>query len=138
MDLGHERACRIDHLEISGLGASSHLGGDPMSREDAHRSSRYLVLGLDEYRSPLLELFDHVPVMDDLFADVNRSAASFDSALDHLDGAIDPGAIASGGGKDHSLHGLSLRGRGFKSSGEVAWEPSTSPRDRGRASLPLA
>ena len=66
------------------------------------------VLGLDEDRAPLLELLDDVAVVDDLFTDVDGCAEAVEGPFDHLDGAVDPGAVPPGSRKHHLfLHWLS-------------------------------
>ena len=61
---------------------------------------RHLGQVLDEDRALSLQVVDHVGVVDDLVADVDRRAELVQRALDDLDRAIDAGAKAARLGED--------------------------------------
>ena len=80
----------------------SHRRRDAVRREDDRLARRDLVDVVDEDRSALLEVGDHVRVVDDLLAHVDRSAASLQRALDDLDRPDDAGARRTRG-REHDL-----------------------------------
>src|SRR5690606_30575269 len=98
----------------------------------------HLVELLDEDRAALLEIVDHVAVVHDLVAHVDRRAEGLDGALDDLDGAIDAGAEAAGVGED-DIHGghstpAILSGSGRPWEELSLWErlqPRSGCRNRG-------
>jgi hypothetical protein len=86
--------------------ASAWTAGETPWAEDAvggeHRDRAFgdrVVELLDEHRAALAQLLDHVLVVDDLLADVDRRAVQLEGALDALDGAIDAGAVAARSGE---------------------------------------
>ena len=66
-----------------------------MRGEDDRRARRRLVLVLDEDGATLLELADHMRVVDDLLAHVHGRPIQLERALDGLDGAFDARAVAA-------------------------------------------
>ena len=60
---------------------------------------------LDEDRAALAQLRDHVLVVDDLLAHVDRRAVELERALDGLHGAVDAGAVAARRGEQQLLGG---------------------------------
>ena len=96
VDLGHQRAGRVDRAQAAGRGVLVHRRGDAVGGEDDHLALRHLGLLLDEDRAALRELLDDVLVVDDLLADVDGRAVEVERALDGLDGAVDPRAVAAG------------------------------------------
>ncbi len=99
VDLGHQRAGGVDRAQPAGGGIVVDRRGDAVGGEDDHLALRDLGLLLDEDRAPRGELLDHVLVVDDLLADVDRRPVQLERALDRLDGAVDPGAVAAGRGE---------------------------------------
>ena len=95
VDLGDEGAGRVDRPELARLGVLVHRGRDPVRGEDDHRALGDLGLLVDEDRSALGQLLDHVLVVDDLLADVDRRTVDLERMLDGLDGAVDAGAVAA-------------------------------------------
>ena len=102
--LRDERAHRVDDLEAAALAVLLHRRCDPVRREDADRACRDLVLGLDEDRAEPLEPAQHVVVVDDRVADVDRRAVLLEEALDDLDRAVDAGAKRPWGGEENATH----------------------------------
>ena len=68
---------------------------DAVGGEDDHLALGHLGLLVDEDRAALLELLDHVLVVDDLLAHVDRRAVQVERVLDRLHGAIDARAVAA-------------------------------------------
>ena len=101
VDLVHERAGRVDHVEPARGRVCLHLRRDAVRGEDDGRAVRHLVELLDEDRAALLELTDDVDVVDDLLADVDRGAALVERALDDLDRALHAGAERARPGEQH-------------------------------------
>jgi len=64
--------------------------------EDDRLTLRHLGLLVDEDRAARLEIADDVQVVDDLLAHVDRRPVEVECLLDRLDGALDPGAVATG------------------------------------------
>ena len=70
-----------------------------MGGEDDGRSVGYLVELIDEDRPPLFQPLDHIAVVDDLMADIDRRSIARQRLLDDLDRAIDAGAESAGRGQ---------------------------------------
>ena len=66
-----------------------------MGGEDHGLALRHLGLLLDEHGAALTQLLDHVLVVDDLLAHVDRRSVQLERALDGLYGAVDAGAVAA-------------------------------------------
>ena len=132
VDLGHQRAGGVDHPQPAGPGLGVHRRGDAVGREHHRRALGHLVELLDEDRPPGLEVPDHVQVVDDLLAHVDRGAVGGQGDLDDVDGPLDAGAVAAGGGQQHPAGG----GEGW--DGEAAHAPilSTPAARARRAGVP--
>ena len=105
VDLGHQRAGRVDRLQRAHLGLAVHLRRDAVGGEDHGLTGRDLVELLDEDRAARLEVGDDVLVVDDLLADVDRGAVEVERLLDRDDGAVDTGAVAPWRRQQHGLLG---------------------------------
>ena len=99
VNLGDQRTGGIDRAQMAGRRVLVHRGGDAVGREDDHLALGHLVLLLDENRTALGEFLDHVLVVDDLLAHVNRRAVEIEGALDRLYGPVNARAIAARGGE---------------------------------------
>ena len=88
-----------------------------MRREDDDLALRHLGLLLDEDRAPCGELFDHMLVVDDLLAYVDRGTMLLECLLDGLDRPIDSGAVAAWGGQNDPFR---YRCGGFVHTGRLA------------------
>ncbi len=95
VNLGDQRAGGVDRPQLPGGGVPVHRRSHPVGREDDHLALRHLGLLLDEDRPALAQLLDHVLVVDDLLADVDRRAVDLQGSFDRLHGAIDPGAVTA-------------------------------------------
>ena len=95
VDLGHQRAGRVDGLEPALLGLPVHLGRDAVGGEHHGLAGRHLVELLDEDRAARLEVGHHVLVVHDLLADVDRGAVEVERLLHRDHGPVDAGAVAA-------------------------------------------
>src|SRR3979409_654183 len=75
-----------------------------MGAEHGDRERRYFGQILDEDRALVLQAFDHVFVVNDLVAHIDRWAVFFERALDDLDGTHHPRTKSAGLRKIH-FHG---------------------------------
>ncbi len=92
MDLGDERAGRVDHRQPALGGPLLDRAGDAVGAEDRDAARRDLVDLVDEMRSFGAQPLDDVAVVDDFVADIDRRAIFLERALDDLDRPFDPGA----------------------------------------------
>ena len=95
VDLGDQRAGRVDRAQPALLRVLVDAGRDAVGGEDDHLALGDLGLLLDEDRPALLELVHDVLVVDDLLAHVDGLAVEVERVLDRLHGAIDARAIAA-------------------------------------------
>jgi hypothetical protein len=70
------------------------------AEHDRHAVGHFVEF-LDENRALGLQAIDHIAVVDDLVAHIDRRAVAFERALDDLDRAVDPGAEAARRGDQH-------------------------------------
>ena len=139
VDLGHERARRVDRAQAAQLGLGVDRGRDAVGGEHGHGALGDLVAELvDEHRSALRELLDDVLVVDDLLAHVDGRAVQLERALDRLDRAVDAGAVAARSGEQELVgsgghYRLSVRTScEHRFAGQV--ERALADRRRGRRS----
>ena len=102
MDLGDQRAGRIDDRQAALPCALLDLAGDPMGAEDRDRAGRDLVDLVDELRPLGAQSLDDVAVVHDLMPHIDRRPIFLQGALDDLDRAFDPGTEPAGLGQHHS------------------------------------
>ena len=69
-----------------------------MRGEDDRPVVGHFVELVDEHRAQFAQPIDDEAVVDDLMADIDRRAESFERELDDLDRAVDPGAEAARSG----------------------------------------
>ncbi len=67
-----------------------------MGAEDRHGAVGNLIQLLDKDRAHALELLDHMAIVHDFVADIDRGAEFLESPLDDLDRPHDAGAETSG------------------------------------------
>ena len=112
VDLGHQRAGRVDGAQAPVPGFLPDLRRDAVRGEDDHRSLGNRLGLLHEDRAPVLKRPDDMSVMDDLLADVDGRAEALEGLLDGLHRPVDARAVATGLGEEHtarlSWHGPSL------------------------------
>ena len=104
VDLGDERARRVDRLQPARQRVGVHGGRHAVGREDGHRALGDRVVELlDEHGAAVAELLDDVLVVHDLLAHVDRRAVQLERALDRLHGPVDAGAVAARRGEQQLL-----------------------------------
>ena len=103
VDLGDERAGRVDGRELARRRVGVHARGDAVGREDDGLPLGDIVLLVHEDRSALAQLLDDVLVVDDLLAHVDRCAVEFEGVLDGLDRAVDARAVTPRSGQQQAL-----------------------------------
>ena len=136
VDLGHQRAGRVDRAQAARGGVLVDRWGDPVGGEDDHLPLRHFGLLLDEDRAALRQLLDDVLVVDDLLAHVDGRAVQVERAFDRLDGTVDAGAVAARRGEQDPLRGGDGRGHRLQGTGgRLAARPAGWPPRADRASL---
>jgi hypothetical protein len=91
--LGHQRAGRVDRVQLPLRRSLVDGRGDAVGGEDEGRAEGHLRLVLDEDGAELLELPHDVRIVDDLLPHVHRRAVQRERALHRLHGAFYSGAI---------------------------------------------
>ena len=92
MDLRDQRAGGIDIEHLPRGGRVRHGFRHAMSGKDHRPVGRAVVQLLDKDRAPGREVIDHVFVMHDLVAHIDRRAPFRERHFHDLDGAVHPGA----------------------------------------------
>ncbi len=98
MDLCHQRASRVDRLQMAGTGVGPDGRRDAVSAVQEQRPFGDLRNVLDEGHALAGEALDHVPVMDDLVVDVDVRPEHLDRLVEAIDGHIDARAKSAGTG----------------------------------------
>ena len=105
--LGDQRAGRVDHRQTAFGRQLLHTFGNAMGGEDGHGTGRDLIQLVDEHRTTGTQVLDHVSIVDDLVADVDRRAILLQGSLDDFDCSLHAGAEAAGLGQDDADHASS-------------------------------
>ena len=129
MDLGDQGAGGVGEQQPAAARLGRHGLGHAMRREHDQPALGHLVQLLDEHRPQLAQLVDDVAVVDDLVADIDRGAVLAQGHLDHVDGALDPGAEAARAGEqdgERRLGGI-RQGPGARAGEDGRRLPSTKP-----------
>ena len=87
--LRDERAGCVVNAQPAHVGLVAHGLRHAVRTEDHGIAGRHFLEFLDEDRALLLQILDHVLVVDDLVTNVDRRTVHRDCALDDLDRAID-------------------------------------------------
>ena len=95
VDLGDQRAGGIEHRQAARGGLFLDAAGHAMGAEHGDRLRRNFRQILDEDRALVLQAFDHVFVVHDLVAHIDRRAVFLQRALHDLDRAHDARAKAA-------------------------------------------
>ena len=136
--LRDQRAGRVDRVQAALARARAHARSDAVRGEHAHGSLGHLRVLLDEDRAALVQLLDHVPVVDDLLAHVHGRAVDAQRVFDRLNRPVDPRAVAAWRRQHELLYGV-------PHSRHCSWQPGTlsgdgpatpRPPDRRRRVLP--
>src|SRR5262249_2807981 len=77
----HARACGVDYVQLPFCCLAPDGRCDPMGAEDGASADGDFVELLDKYRAGLAKFVDHVLVVYDLLADVNRRPVKIQSNL---------------------------------------------------------
>ena len=113
VDLGDQRAggIEIEHVARLAPRPAPTLARRGRRRPPAGPVSGHLVELLDEDRALALQAVDHVAVVDDLVADIDRRAPFLQRHLDDLDRPVDTGAKAARRAQ-HDSEGWPVGGHG--------------------------
>ena len=103
MHFGDQRAGRIENMEPARNCLVTDSLADPMGTEHQCCASRNFGEVLDEDRAARFQVVDHIGVVDDLMAYVDRCAKFCQSPLDNLDRAVDAGTKPAGLGQHHFM-----------------------------------
>src|SRR5208283_1968299 len=96
VDLGHKRAGRVNHPQLTQLARLTHFRSDTMSAVDDTLASRDLLDAVHEDGALGDQLVHDITVVDDLLADVNRRSEGLKRNANDINGADDSGAEAPG------------------------------------------
>ena len=100
--LGDQRAGGVQHRQAAVLGGLDHRLGHAMGAEHRDGAFGHFVQFLDKARALVLQRVDHMLVVDDLVAHIDRLAILIERLLHDIDGANDAGAEAARLGKNDS------------------------------------
>ena len=78
------------------LALSANFRRNAVRAENGARAGRHFFEFLDENGAQLAQFIDHVLVMDDFLAHIDRRAVEVQSDFDHIDGAHHAGAKTAG------------------------------------------
>ncbi len=105
--LGHKRACRVYHRQVSGLRSGLDGLGHPVSTENRDRSWPDFVDLVDETCPFRLQVFDDMPIVHDFVPDKDRRLVLLDRAFYDRNCANNPGA-KSAWLREHNPHRAAL------------------------------
>src|SRR4051812_19911535 len=141
MNLGDERADRIDDAQAAALAALADRRCDAVRGQDADLSGRDLLLVVDEDCPEQLEPADDMVVVNDLMPDVDRRAVLGEQPLDDLDRTVHPRAKRTRGRQEDALAHATLSRlrsapRAPRAARTVTAGPRTKPRRNPTTSTP--
>ncbi len=96
MNLGDQRAGRIDHRQPTIRRCFLDALGDAVSGKHRHRSRRNFIKLIDEHRAPSPQILHDMPVVHDFVTHVDRRSVFLQRAFDDFDCPLDAGAEAAG------------------------------------------
>ncbi len=108
VNLRHERARRIERVQISILGGLADLGGYTVRGEQQHAALGRLIDVVDKHRPLVLKRIDDVLVMNDLVVDIHRRSKLFERQLQRLDRHVDT-CTKPTGGRQNNFHRVKIR-----------------------------
>ena len=129
VDLGDQRAGRVDHLEAALVGEVAVRGRDAVRREDQRAAGRHLVQALHEDGATVAQVGHDLVVVDDLVLDVDRRSVDLEHALDDLDRSGDSRAEPARPGEQH-LHGSEYTNGVLGVGGDAWYSPGMSRQPR--------
>jgi hypothetical protein len=107
MHLGHQRAGGVEREQVAAGGGFGHRLGDAVGGEDhGCLGVRDFVEFLDEDRALGLEALDHIAIVDDLVAHIDRRSIEGEGALDRIDRSHHAGAESARRAQQHLQRGL--------------------------------
>ena len=115
VDLGHQRAGGVNHLQAAALAALAHRGRNAVGRVDDALAVGHVVDFMDKNRALFRQLIHNIAVMDNLAAHVDGRAKGFQSDLDNVDRAHHAGAKAARLEQQHPLSDWGKSRRGYRS-----------------------
>jgi hypothetical protein len=86
---GHERAGRIKDRKAAPIGLRADRLRHPMRAEDNGRTCRHIVEFFHKYGTESTQTIDHIAIVHDFVAHIDRSTEQFDCTLDDLNRAFD-------------------------------------------------
>ena len=92
MHLGNERARCIEHVQTAPDSLFLHRLGDAVGREDHGVAGRYIGQFLNKYGALVAQILDHIGVMHNFMAHIDRRAELLQRAFDDFNRPIDSGA----------------------------------------------
>jgi hypothetical protein len=102
VNLGDERAGRVQHVEAARFRVAFDRLGDAMRAENRHGALGHFIEFFDETRAFLTQIVDHVAIVDNFVAHVHGRAVLLQRPIDNLDCTNNARAKAAGLGKDDS------------------------------------
>jgi len=106
-----------------------HGGGNAVCREHDRLALGHLGLLVDEHGAARFQVAHDVEVVDDLLAHIDRRPVQLECLLDGLDGALDPGAVATWGREENFLdHAFIVASRVSTAPPSRVGEPSGGVR----------
>ncbi len=110
VDLGDERAHRVDHEPVVVAGRADHLGRRAVGRQHERSAGGDVVDVVDEHHAELAEAVDHQPVVHDLVVAVDRRLEHPHHPREGLDRHLHAGAEPAGLGEQDLLHRHAIEG----------------------------
>ena len=104
--LRDQRARRVDHLEVALAGVVVHPWRHAVGGQHHDCALGHFRLLVDEDRALGLQVPHDVQVVHDLLPHVDGCTVLGESALDSIDGALDPGTVAPGSSEQHGADDL--------------------------------
>ena len=98
--LGDQGTGSVKDVQLLRRGFGPDAGGDAVGAEDGGGARRDGGDFVDKYRALLLKSLDHVAVVHDLLAHVNRLVEDLQRLLDDVNGPVHPGTKAARLGQD--------------------------------------
>ena len=105
VDLGDQRAHRVDDVRTTSTGGFDDSGRRPVRRQHDRHADRHVADVVDEHHPEPLEALDDESVVDDLVVAVHGSRERPDHPGQRLDRHLDAGTEPSRFGEQHRPHG---------------------------------
>ena len=87
VNLGYQGTGRVDHFQVARLADFAHRGRHTVGRENYARAFGHFFDFVDEDGALLRQFIDHVTVVNNFAADINRGAKGLQRDFDNIDGA---------------------------------------------------